>query len=344
MVQEFESLWRVFTQYNSKGIEDRPPFRDILKFNKKVELAVEVTRKEAWEHVEMLQATKKHSEATLVAQRIASCGQCLQLPNNTTVVDLQTLVRLSENQEDLIAAEHYQERLLELMASIDHQSQRTTEAMEKLWHLYQRSEQKLVSLMASWGLNTTIEFHISPLYRLVRLNGEFMASAELRWRPDPKSADILGRSPLHIAAELNAINTLTALTPHHNSFRRTDHFGRTALSIASGLGHLEAVQLLLERGSINAELSCSRGMTALQAASHGGHLEVVQLLLERGASINAEPSDSTGMTALQAASQGGHLEVVQLLLGGGANAYAEPSNHKGMATALQAASQGGHLE
>ena len=111
-----------------------------------VKPAVEAARAEARGHVEMLHAANKCSEATLVAQRIATCSGCLPLPDNATIVDLQTLVRLSENQEDFVAAEHCRGRVLQLTASINHQSQETEQAMEKLWHLYQGSEQKLIHL------------------------------------------------------------------------------------------------------------------------------------------------------------------------------------------------------
>ncbi|KAH0536787.1 hypothetical protein FGG08_006355, partial [Glutinoglossum americanum] len=378
MVQEFESSWRVSIQdLTPTESSQKPPFDGILRLNKKVKSAIEAARAEAREHVGMLQAAKRYPEATLAAQRIS--GGYLQLPDGGTIADLQTLIRLSENQEDFVAAEHYQERLLELTTSIDYRSQAAEQAMEKLWHLYQRSEQKLVRLIESWRLNTTTRFRISPLHRLVRLNVKLTASAELRWRVDPKITDTLGRSPIHIAAEMNSINMLASMTLSQPLLQATDCFGRTALSIASGLGHFEAVQLLLERGAninarpnggyggrtalqaasggghlkvvqlllkrgagINARPGC-QGRTALQAASGGGHLEVIQLLLERGAYINAKPADSSGRTVLQAASEGGHLEAVRLLLERGADVDAEPARYGGR-TALQAASEGGHLE
>jgi len=108
MVEEFESSWRTLTPGRTGYLLQTSPFDGILRFTKMVKPAVEAARAEARGHVEMLHAANKCSEATLVAQRIAACSGCLPLRDNATIVDLQTLARLSENQEDFVAAEHYQ--------------------------------------------------------------------------------------------------------------------------------------------------------------------------------------------------------------------------------------------
>ena len=63
-----------------------------------------------------------------------------------------------------------------------------------------------------------------------------------------------------------------------------DETGDTPLTLSSGNGHLELVELLLNKGSdVNQIASKYR---PLCAASWGGHLDVIILLLSHNADIN----------------------------------------------------------
>ena len=114
--------------------------------------------------------------------------------------------------------------------------------------------------------------------------------------------------------------------------------GITLLIIASGLGHVEVVKLLLENGA-DVNTNNDIGISALMAASSKGFVKVVKLLLEKGADVNAKNDDN--LTALIIASQTGHTEVAELLLEKGADVNAK--NNDGY-TALMAASLEGHPE
>ncbi|KAK1506286.1 vegetative incompatibility protein HET-E-1 [Colletotrichum tamarilloi] len=94
-----------------------------------------------------------------------------------------------------------------------------------------------------------------------------------------------------------------------------------ALQEASGHGHLEVVELLLEFGTDKGIPLCGIDLRyALQRAAAEGHEEIVQLLLNNGATPNS--SDETHMPALYAASLLGSEEIVQLLLDAGADIHA----------------------
>ncbi|KAE8553411.1 hypothetical protein EYB25_004793 [Talaromyces marneffei] len=119
---------------------------------------------------------------------------------------------------------------------------------------------------------------------------------------------------------------------------QVDGSGMTSLQWACERGHIEIVQLLLEKGGdVNAE--GGEYGNALQAAAQGGYLDIVRLLLEKGADVNAEGGEYGN--ALQAAAQGGYLDIVRLLLEEGADVNAEGGEH---GNALQAAAQGGYLD
>jgi ankyrin repeat protein len=81
------------------------------------------------------------------------------------------------------------------------------------------------------------------------------------------------------------------------------------LEIAAGAGHVEVVELLLDRG---AEIQNKGQWSPLEFAATEGHARVVKLLLDRGADVDLR--DSMGSTPLHAAAGAGHLAVVKLLL------------------------------
>ncbi|KAI6747494.1 hypothetical protein HG530_015874 [Fusarium avenaceum] len=120
--------------------------------------------------------------------------------------------------------------------------------------------------------------------------------------------------------------------------------GRTALQAASEGGYIQVIERLLEAGAnVHAAAAEHKGRTALQAASEGGYIQVVERLLEAGANVHAAAAEHKGRTALQAASAGGHIQVVKRLLEAGANVNAAAGSGSGGRTALQAASAGGHI-
>lgn len=131
--------------------------------------------------------------------------------------------------------------------------------------------------------------------------------------------------------------------------------GGTALEIASEIGDLDIIQLLLRYGAdVNA-----RGLdypTPLQSAMHKGKIELIQLLLDSGADVNVKAGhygwrecnwpgcypNVEDRTALQRAVEVCSIEVIQLLLRYGAGVNAAAGDYMGV-TALQAASITGRL-
>lgn len=60
---------------------------------------------------------------------------------------------------------------------------------------------------------------------------------------------------------------------------------------ASEFGHLEIVQLLLERGAVVDEATSPQGMTALHWAALKGRVDCIKELCIRGANVNYIASD-----------------------------------------------------
>ncbi len=90
--------------------------------------------------------------------------------------------------------------------------------------------------------------------------------------------------------------------------------GWTALMGASMNGHLEIVELLIEKGAdVNDNII---GTTVLMCASLNGHIEIVEFLIDNGADVNVR--DSRGSNVLKYASKNGHEEIVRILKDAGA--------------------------
>src|SRR5581483_5970682 len=107
--------------------------------------------------------------------------------------------------------------------------------------------------------------------------------------------------------------------------------GETPLMAAARTGKVEAVKLLLAKGSFVNAVDAFQEETALMWASAEGHLEVVKALLAAGADPNLKARVSTittrknadhpsgGFTALMFAVRNGHEEVAKALIQGGAD-------------------------
>lgn len=98
------------------------------------------------------------------------------------------------------------------------------------------------------------------------------------------------------------------------------------LTIASSVGLLEHVTLLLEHGAPIDQPS--RLGTALHAAAKGGHADVVRVLLAAGAAVEPALSESCATTPLLDGVRGGNLDVVRQLVDAGANTRALTKNRK----------------
>jgi ankyrin repeat protein len=177
---------------------------------------------------------------------------------------------------------------------------------------------------------------------------------------DKDSRTLLSHATEKGHADIVAILLEKGADPHATDIK-TD---RTPLMNAAYQGDQKSVNLLLDKG-VNIDTANRTGWTALNSAADQGHIDIVQLLLERKADPNAcsplikalnrnysevaqlllkqhadpNQADANGCTPLNMAAMKGHEDAVKQLLKLGADANSVRSSRR---TALYDAAKNGH--
>lgn len=162
----------------------------------------------------------------------------------------------------------------------------------------------------------------------------------------PEVQNEKGRNPLHEAILGRDLNTLSALLQEDPDIHKTDMHEKTAvdyligyfnssmgrlfvehlsgsqinagpkpvLHLASAVGHVEFVEIILSHAAVDVNRMCSDGYTPLHIAARNGHYEITQkLVAHKSIDIHAVGGIHT-VTPLRYAAQYGHHKVAQILV------------------------------
>jgi len=128
----------------------------------------------------------------------------------------------------------------------------------------------------------------------------------------------LGETPLILAVDNNRFDEIELMLSHKPDIEIADSKGWTPLHHAAaggsehGMDGAKYLSLLIGVGA-NLDARVINGQTALMLASSIGRIDHVKLLIAQGADIRASNAQDNSMTALDYARLGGHLDVVELL-------------------------------
>jgi ankyrin repeat protein len=147
-----------------------------------------------------------------------------------------------------------------------------------------------------------------------------------------------GQTLLHLASQIGHIVRMRLLLKCGADMDAFDNSGSTPLHLAISESKLPAAEVLLKHGA-NTDLQNNKHQTALHLAWQHGQLDIIRLLLENGANLDA--LDDDGSTLLHLAISESKPPAAELLLKHGAKIDLQNNKRQ---TALHLALQHGHLE
>lgn len=159
------------------------------------------------------------------------------------------------------------------------------------------------------------------LLHLTALNNSPSITRLIETGTDVNALDNRQDTPLHYAAEGNAVDAITALIDAGANINQPGYGGRTALFDAIYWNNVEATKLLLECGAdVNFRIeladSTACGETPLHTASSYASLEILSLLVDAGADL--EIRSVRGKKAIDLAIKKKRIDTVIFLIKCGA--------------------------
>ena len=143
---------------------------------------------------------------------------------------------------------------------------------------------------------------------------------------------------LHDSVQAGDFKSVQSLLQTDIDVNQKDLLGYTPLHIAAQEGYIDIVKLLVKIKGAKVNVGDFLNTTPLHYAAEEGHLKVVQFLVEAGA--NFDNSDTTFQTPLHYAAEEGHLKVVQFLVEAGADINSGLGGSFGYGTPLDLAYDG----
>lgn len=128
-----------------------------------------------------------------------------------------------------------------------------------------------------------------------------------------------GTTPLHVATDLDDLETATLLVKAGANVKASNRYGVTPIYSAALHGNAAMLRLLVEAGA-DANTPLPEGETPLMTAARTGKVDAMKVLLAHGAAVNAKERWKQ-QTALMWAAHEGNADATKLLIEAGATLH-----------------------
>ncbi|EHK19521.1 uncharacterized protein TRIVIDRAFT_132672, partial [Trichoderma virens Gv29-8] len=184
-----------------------------------------------------------------------------------------------------------------------------------------------IKLLLDRGANieTTSDTGDTPLLMVVRNRDQDTIKLLLDRGANTETTSKIGDTPLLIAVKNRDLTTTKLLLGHGANVEAISNRNHTPLHYAVFNKNMAFIRALLCGGAITGAKDDYDAAQLQIMVMKGGHLDLVQILLDRGTMI-IDSRDENGCTPLLLAVERGHSEVVQLLLDRGAPIEAMDTN------------------
>jgi len=196
-------------------------------------------------------------------------------------------------------------------------------------------KENVVRVVGKKGSSDEVRKAPPPLVAAAKQGDEARVRALLRRGVDVNATDRHGNTALFAAVGEGRTSVVALLLDKGADPAIANNQGSTPLTRASNNGETEIARLLLEAGARPREID-------LYWAAHNGHVDLVEILLEREVDPCAH-GEKYGDTPLMRAANNSHLEVVKLLAAT-KTCDIHATNHDGMDALMMAARNGNKEE
>lgn len=166
---------------------------------------------------------------------------------------------------------------------------------------------------------TSEEWGNSPLFQACEKGNTAEVKKYLNKDVDVNKANLLGQTPLMIAATHNS-ELFNLILSYGGDIHKRDIAGHTALQYAAAHNNLSVIQLLIKNG-INRDARDFSGNTILHTAAATGSVETVEWLIQQDFPVNI--SNKEGLIPLYSALEKSQFHSADILVVNGGNIFHE---------------------
>lgn len=259
-LKDFNKHYEIYKSTDHAYIRLRP----VVDFIRELKLKYWVLSDDLKDQSDLFAEQGSDSEASYLRERLPRVSQPSPWIDYGSVAPVQRIAEFKQH-GDLFMALKAQENLVSELAMLSSPSQVMLDAIFTFATMSQTLQGRQIETMSALGLVTPTQIESPVLHRLSRINNEFVILAALQAGLPLNGLDYLGRTALHIAAEMNYPKTASALIQNGIDIECVDVFKRPALSVALQNNSYATANVLLQH-DVDVEAGDIYGHTPLHQA------------------------------------------------------------------------------